>query len=493
MALRIHNTMSGQKEPFVPLGDPVRFYCCGMTPKFDPHLGHAKLFVAMDVIRRHLRERGYTVRYVQNFTDVDDKIIARARREGLDPETVAQKYTDGYFRSMEALNVAPADVYPKATETISGIIAMIEGLIERGFAYAPGNGDVYYRVSAFSSYGKLSHRTEDDVMAGARIAVEEKKEDPRDFALWKAAKEGEPRWPSPWGFGRPGWHIECSAMVREELGQQIDIHAGGPDLIFPHHENEIAQSEAFTGREPFARYWVHIGQLNVNNEKMAHSLENFTTVLEVLQHYHPAVLRLYFLSQHYRTPVNFTDDNLDANRRALERLILARGNLTAMRRWEPLIQARSGGGEPSPLAQSLGRQLERTRTDYFEAMDDDFNTAAALATLFTLAREINRIKDGLDPASAGASLTALLDDTQQTMDRLLGLLGLQLPDAVSELTRGPADSSGTPDHEIEALLAERNELRRQRRWADADAVRRRLADEGIVIEDRADGTVWRRT
>ena len=492
MALRIYNTLTRRKEPFLPRHDPVRFYCCGMTPKFLPHLGHGRLFVSMDVLRRHLRERGYSVRYVQNFTDVDDKIIARASREGLEPEAVAQKYTDGYFQSMEALNVLPADVYPKATETIPGIVAMIEGLVERGFAYAPGNGDVYYRVAAFPDYGKLSHRTAEDVQAGARIAVEEQKFDPRDFALWKAAKEGEPRWPSPWGYGRPGWHIECSAMVREQLGEQIDIHAGGPDLIFPHHENEIAQSEAFTGCEPFAQYWVHIGQLNVNNEKMAHSTENFTTILAMLERFHPAVLRLYYLTQHYRTPTNFSEDSLEVTRRAAERLVMARNSLTALLRTTAMETSPAAAGRGLPaLEGDLRQQLEATRREFYEAMDDDFNTAAALATLYGLGREINRLRDAVQQQPALGLTADLLLETEQTFGHLLDILGVQLPLDTTSLVRGSPEA-GPSAADIEALLAQRSELRGQRRWADADAIRTQLAEQGITIEDSSDSTIWRR-
>lgn len=491
MAIRIYNTLTKQKEEFVPLSDPVRFYCCGMTPKFDPHLGHAKLFVTMDVLRRYLHERGYRVKYVQNFTDVDDKIIARGKRENLDPMAVARKYTDSYFRSMEALNVMPADVYPKATETIPGIIAMIEGLIAEGHAYAPCNGDVYYRVSSFASYGKLSHRSEDDGQAGARIAIDEAKEDPRDFALWKAAKAGEPAWPSPWGNGRPGWHIECSAMVREELGDQIDIHAGGPDLIFPHHENEIAQSEAFTHHEPFSRTWVHIGQLNVNNEKMAHSLENFTTVLEILEHHHPAVLRYYFLGQHYRTPVNFTPESLDGSRRALERLCVARGNLGALvAHVTARGQASHGAAAAAALITSLAEAAATAENEFYAAMDDDFNTAAALAAIQVLAREINRVSDTLTSTTDAVVSPDTLATVQTTFERMLTILGLQLPAQAADLVRVAA--SGLTDEAIEQRVAERTALRGQKRWADADAVRQELAAQGVIIEDRAGGSVWHR-
>ncbi len=291
MALRIFNTLTGSEEEFQPRGDAVEMYVCGMTPKFHPHVGHARLFVSMDVVRRYLVYRGYRVHHVQNFTDVDDKIIARSQKEGVSAKEVAEKYTASYFEAMDALNVQHADEYPRATLVIPDIIQFIETLMARGYAYAV-DGNVYYQVSKFPEYGKLSGRTEDEgVLAGARVEVEPGKRDPRDFALWKAAKPGEPAWESPWGPGRPGWHIECSTMIRETLGQQIDIHAGGRDLIFPHHENEIAQSEAFCGCSPFARYWVHIGLLNIGGEKMSHSLNNFLTVQELLQRFEPAVLR----------------------------------------------------------------------------------------------------------------------------------------------------------------------------------------------------------
>ncbi|MCL4509241.1 MAG: cysteine--tRNA ligase [Chloroflexi bacterium] len=488
MTLRIYNTLSRRKEEFQPLGDPVRFYCCGMTPKFHPHLGHAKLFVTMDVIRRYLGEKGYRVRYVQNFTDVDDKIIARGLSEGVSAAAVARRYTDGYFHSMEALNVQPADVYPRVSQTISGIIEMIQGLIAGGNAYAPGNGDVYFRVASFPSYGKLSHRTADDVLAGARVTVGEEKEDPRDFALWKAAKEDEPSWPSPWGAGRPGWHIECSAMSRQELGDQIDIHAGGPDLIFPHHENEIAQSESFTHKEPFARYWVHIGQLNVGSEKMAHSLNNFTTVLETLERHHPVVLRLYYLSQHYRTPVTYTDESLVLARKQAEHLIEGRSALASLIA-QPAQDAVKGSS-PAPVRE-LASMASDLSLRFFEAMDDDFNTALALSRLYVFSREAVRVSQmrpiGHDPQAQHEALRLALT----TFDHLVSILGFDLPRSSVELVRGER-ALALDAATIEAAIARRAELRRQRKWSEADAIREQLLTQGIVLEDGSHGTTWRR-
>ena len=494
MTIRIENTLTGSKEPFEPAGPLVRMYVCGMTPKFDPHLGHAKLFVTMDVIRRYHTARGYDVLYVQNFTDVDDKIIARGQREGLSAEEVAAKYTASYFKSMELLNVRPAEIYPKATETIPEIIEMIAGLIAGGHAYAVPGGDVFYSVNSFADYGKLSHRTADDVLAGARIQIEPDKHDPRDFSLWKAAKPGEPSWDSPWGAGRPGWHIECSAMIRKWLGDQIDIHGGGPDLVFPHHENEIAQSEAFTGRAPFVRYWIHTGQLNVNNEKMAHSLENFTTVLDVLKTYDPATLRLYLLSQHYRTSVNFTSDSLPVAEKGLERLVKARGAMRGL--FDRATQlAASTAEQPTDTslphaAHGLAARMPRLREAFFEAMDDDFNTAEAIALLHDVTRDVNRLVDVRDlrPEQAGA-VADLIARCADHFDAFLDILGIVLPDHVRV---GDPGDDGVADSAVDELVMKRTELRKARRFEEADAVRKQLTELGIVIEDSPTGTVWKR-
>lgn len=487
MTLRIYSTLSHQKEEFEPIGDPVRFYCCGMTPKFYPHLGHAKLFVTMDVIRRYLQERGYRVRYIQNFTDVDDKIIARSQSEGLSPEEVARRYTEGYFRSMAALNVEPADVYPRVTETIDEIIAMIVALVDSGHAYVPGNGDVYFRVASFPGYGKLSRRTAEDVLAGARVLVEEEKEDPRDFALWKASKPGEPAWPSPWGEGRPGWHIECSAMSRQQLGDQIDIHAGGPDLIFPHHENEIAQSESFTRREPFAKFWVHIGQLNVGNEKMAHSLNNFTTVLDVLKVYHPVVLRLYYLSQHYRTPVNFTYESLEQAQKPTERLLETKLLLQQMSLRSP---AGNSDDATRQAVTELVLRANELKERFYAAMDNDFNTALALSHLYTFGRELTHLYTAIH--APDDQLRGHIVAISQQFDHFLDILGLTLPSDPAELQRNRSAPVPVDVAAIEQLIMERGALRHQKRWSEADAIRRQLAEQGIILEDSSTGTTWRR-
>ena len=469
MALRITNTMTGQEEEFTPRGDVVRIYSCGMTPKFHPHVGHARLFVSMDVIRRYLLYRGYKLHYVQNFTDVDDKIIARGQKEGIDPRDVAQKYTDSYFEVMDALNVMRADEYPKATHVIPQIIRFVERLIEQGYAYDV-DGNVYYEVSKFPEYGRLSKRTEDEgVMAGARVEVEPGKRDPRDFALWKKAKEGEPFWESPWGPGRPGWHIECSTMIQQTLGEQIDIHAGGRDLIFPHHENEIAQSEAYCGCSPFARYWTHVGLLNIDGEKMSHSLNNFLTVQELLQRYEPAVLRLYLISIPYRAPMAYSEDGVEAAARALARL---RSALEA-----PAGPSAQRPARPEELA--AAQKLAEVAQQAFEsAMDSDFNTAQALAALFDLARETNRLRtqEGY-PAEA-------LEIVQKRLVDLASVLGLKLEaPKVSE--------ARDADPYIDLLVETRSKLRSARQWTLADEIRDRLRDLGVSVEDRPEGSTWK--
>jgi cysteinyl-tRNA synthetase len=472
LALRITNTMTGHEEEFVPAGGVVRIYSCGMTPKFHPHVGHARLFVSMDVIRRYLLYRGYKLRYVQNFTDVDDKIIARGNKEGIDPRDVAQKYTDSYFEVMDALNVLRADEYPKATHVIPQIIGFVETLMERGYAYEI-DGNVYYQVGKFAEYGKLSGRSEGEgVLAGARIEVEPGKRDPRDFALWKRAKEGEPFWESPWGPGRPGWHIECSTMIQQTLGEQIDIHAGGRDLIFPHHENEIAQSEAYCGCSPFARYWTHVGLLNIGGEKMSHSLNNFLTVQELLERYEPAALRLYLISIPYRAPMAYSEEGVEAAVKALDRLRSA-------------LEAPTGAAsarEALPDEMSTVEKLADAAQQAFEAaMDSDFNSAGALAALFDLARDTNRlrIQEGYP--------TAALAVPQRKIADLAGVLGLSLEAA----TR--ASETRESDLYIDLLVEIRMKLRTARQWALADEVRDRLKALGVAVEDRPEGSIWKYT
>ena len=461
MTQRITSTLSGQKEDFEVLGRPVRMYVCGMTPKYHPHVGHARVFVSADILRRYLEYRGYEIVHVQNFTDVDDKIIARAEIDGITPAESAQRYTDSYFEVMDRLNVLRAHHYPTVTGSMDAIIDYVAGLIERGFAY-PADGDVYFAVEKFEPYGQLSGRTEEGQLTGVRVELEPGKKDPRDFALWKRAKPGEPSWPSPWGDGRPGWHIECSAMVRETLGDQIDIHGGGRDLIFPHHENELAQSEAYTDVHPFVRYWAHAGLVTTGSEKMAHSLENFTTIASVLEVYEPMIVRLFLLQTHYRSSILYTRDALENASKALDRL---RGALE--------------GFDGAVADDTVPEWASGAREAFERSMDDDFNTPGALGALFDLVREINRRRAAGEPAGeVGAG--------QWTLQALAAVLGLQI-DAPKSAANG--EDAGPF---IELLLATRQRLREAKQWALADEVRDRLRDLGVLVEDRPDGAVWRR-
>jgi len=458
---RITSTLSGQKEIFEVSGRPVRMYVCGMTPKYHPHMGHARVFVAADILRRYLEYRGYEINHIQNFTDIDDKIIARAEVDGITPAEAAKRYSDSYFEVMDRLNVLRAHDYPTVTGSMAAIIDYVGGLIERGYGYE-AEGDVYFAVDKFERYGQLSGRTEDEgQLVGVRKDLEPGKHDPRDFALWKRAKPGEPSWPSPWGDGRPGWHIECSAMARETLGNQIDIHGGGRDLIFPHHENELAQSEAYTDVHPFVRYWAHAGLVTTGTEKMAHSLENFTTIADVLGVYEPMAVRLFLLQTHYRSSILYSREGLDNAVKALDRL---RGALE---------------GYNPDAAHSDVAWANEARAAFEQAMDDDFNTPGALGALFDLVREINRRRAAGEPAGEVAA-------GQRTLHTLGGVLGLTLDAPVA-----------TSDGEdvgpfIELLLSTRQRLREAKQWALADEIRNQLKDLGVVVEDRPDGAVWRR-
>jgi cysteinyl-tRNA synthetase len=452
--MKLYDTLTAQKREFTPSsGNRVRMYVCGITPYAPCHIGHAMSYVVFDVLRRYLEFLGYQVDHIQNFTDIDDKIIQRASQEGVTPRELAQRYIDEYFSQMDALNVKRASLYPRATQEIPRIIEMVKALVERGYAYV-SNGDVYFRVRKAEGYGKLSHRSLEGMMAGARVEPGTGKEHPMDFALWKAARPGEPSWESPWGPGRPGWHIECSAMSLSYLGETLDIHGGGQDLIFPHHENEIAQSEAFTGVTPFVRFWVHNGLLQLGEEKMSKSLGNLVTLKEALSRYTPDALRLFFLSSHYRSPLVFSEEGLASMERAMERL------RNALR-----LEGSSGGEALDP---------EPYRRSFLEAMDDDLNTPQALASLFDLAREINRAREaGRDVAEA-----------QRTLRELGGILGLTFrePGAEEVLAARPF---------IELLVETRAELRAARQFALADRIRARLGELGIILEDTPQGTRWR--
>ncbi|MBK1630004.1 cysteine--tRNA ligase [Thiohalocapsa halophila] len=460
--LEIHNSLTRRKEPFQPLTpEQVRMYVCGMTVYDLCHLGHARVLVVFDVVYRHLKRLGYAVTYVRNITDVDDKIIRRADENGEPMAALTERFIAAMHEDADRLGVLRPDQEPRATAHMAEMHAMIRRLLDKGHAYVADNGDVYYAVASFPGYGRLSGKDPQDLRAGARVEVGEAKQDPLDFALWKAAKPGEPSWESPWGPGRPGWHIECSAMSTGCLGNHFDIHGGGADLMFPHHENEIAQSEGATG-EPFVQCWMHNGFVRVNDEKMSKSLGNFFTVRDILERYQPEEVRYFILASHYRSPLNYDDSQLDGARAALTRLY------TAMR------------GLPAD-AEPAGGAAYRERFD--AAMNDDFNTPEALAVLFDLAREMNRLRAEDTAAAAGlaAELRLLGDD--------LGLLG-QDPDAYLKAGSG---EDGLTDAAIEDLIARRAAARKTKDFAEADRIRDELQGAGVVLEDGAGGTTWRRS
>ena len=462
--LRIFNSLTRQKEEFQPI-EPgkVKMYVCGMTVYDYCHVGHARVMVVFDVVLRWLRAQGYDVTYVRNITDIDDKIIRRAQENGEDFRELTARFIQAMNDDLAALDILPPTHEPRATEAIVDMIALIQTLLDQGYAYVGASGDVYYDVSRFDRYGQLANKKLDDLRAGARVEVEEAKADPLDFVLWKAAKPGEPSWPSPWGAGRPGWHIECSAMSTRCLGEHFDIHGGGMDLKFPHHENEIAQSEAASGQR-CVNLWMHNGFVQVNEEKMSKSLGNFFTVREVLQRYAPEVVRLFILTSHYRGPLNYSDENLEHAKSSLTRLYTALRGLSRV-------------GAPIE---------ENWRERFAQAMDDDFNTPEALAVLFDLAREINRLRTEDETAAArlGTSL------------RMLGgWLGLLQADPETFLRGSGEGGEGaaalTAEH-IEALIAERAAARKAKQWAEADRIRGLLQETGIVLEDTPKGTTWRR-
>ncbi len=455
--LQIFNTLTREKSPFQPLqAGKVGMYVCGVTVYDYCHIGHARTYVAFDVIARYLRFSGYDVTVVRNITDIDDKIIRRANERGLGFQSVVDEFVTAMHEDFAALGIARPDVEPRATTTIAEIIAMNETLIARGMAYATADGDVYYRVNRFAGYGKLSGQSIDDLQAGARVEVGEQKEDPLDFALWKSAKPGEPSWDSPWGQGRPGWHIECSAMSKKCLGAHFDIHGGGSDLQFPHHENEIAQSEGANGCH-YVNYWLHTGMVQVDAVKMSKSLGNFFTIREVLKEYSPEVVRMFLLSGHYRSQLNYSQDNLDSAKGALERFYTALRGL--------------------PRVYSLAGETFEQR--FRAAMDDDFNVPEALAVLFDLVREINRVKSA-DPEQA-AKLAAMFRR-----------LGAVLNIAQDEPENFFKAAAGDDAARIEALIQERLDARKAKDFARADAIRKHLLEEGIVLEDGAQGTSWKR-
>jgi cysteinyl-tRNA synthetase len=465
MGLQIYDTLSRKKKEFVPLEDgKVKMYVCGPTVYSDAHVGHAMAAIVFDMVRRYFIYRGYQVHYVTNFTDVDDKVIARANETGQDPFELANRYATDYLRQLDELNVLPADEYPRVSNEIPEIVHFIEELGERGFAYDL-DGDVYFRVEKDADYGKLSHRKLEEAVTGTRVDEDARKENPADFALWKSAKPGEPAWESPWGPGRPGWHIECSSMCLRTLGETVDIHGGGNDLIFPHHENEIAQSESLTG-EPLANYWMHNGMMQLSGEKMSKSLGNLITIDEFLSQRSADGLRMLIFSGHYRKPVVFNSETLDSAERSLARVRSG-------------LRASTGDASTGKDVDTLRTATEDARVRFITAMDDDFNTSSALAAIFELVRAINSAR------TAGVT-GPFYDAAQRTLKELMGVLGITLAGPIPEMAGA---ASAKPF--VDLLVRVRGDLRSAKQWALADVIRDGLAELDVVLEDSPSGTEWR--
>ena len=482
MALRVFNTLGGKKEQFEPL-EPgrVRMYVCGPTVYDDSHIGHARSVVVFDVIARYLKAKGYDLTYVRNFTDVDDKIIDKANQLGMDCKAVAEKYITEFYKDMDALNVERATIEPKATEHMNQILQFVEKLIQKGFAYRI-NGDVYYSVEKFKEYGKLSGRRLEDMEAGARVDIDERKRNPFDFVLWKSAKPGEPAWESPWGMGRPGWHIECSAMSNEYLGETFDIHGGGKDLCFPHHENEIAQSESVSGKL-FVKYWIHNGFVNINREKMSKSLGNFLMIKDVLKIYHPETVRLFLLSNHYRSPIDFTDQALDEARMGLDKI------------YALLLRVDNKMGVESTQDIESGDFWQQ----FCEAMDDDFNSARGIGIIFDMVRKVNRMLDKYDEKIDFGRLFSYpekqhIQSSLADIRRAGNILGILLEtpaDYFDKKQKQVLEQKSVDPTMIEKMVEERNAARKAKDWKKADQIRNQLADMDVILEDRPEGTVWK--
>ena len=475
--LKVYNTLTKKKEEFKPQ-EPGKasMYVCGVTPYNYPHIGNARPFVTWDVIKRYLRKSGYEVKHIQNFTDMDDKIIKAANTEGVEWNVITDRYIKGYFESIDALNVQRADIYPKVTEHIPDIIAMVEKIIENGYGYVV-DGDVYFSVESFPEYGKLSGRKLEDMQAGARVEVDTRKKNPMDFALWKSAKPGEPYWESPWGKGRPGWHIECSTMSLKYLGETFDFHGGGSDLIFPHHENEIAQSQCSCGNcNSFAQYWLHNGFITIDGEKMSKSLNNFFTVPEILEEYPGEVVRFFILRTHYRSPLDFDRDRIKEAHAGLQRL------RNALELGESLSD-RAGNNDADV---ELAQMADKAMADFCEAMDDDFNTALAIGYMFTLSKEINIYANNVINKGAAYDKGHFehVMDVYRDMAKVIGIFegSLEMPVKEGELS----------PEAIEALIAERAEAKKAKNWARADEIRDSLKEQGIILEDSAAGTKWKK-
>lgn len=489
MSLKIYNTLSGKVEEFVPLNPPkVYIYTCGVTVYDDSHVGHGRSLIVFDVFRRYLEHLGYKVKFVRNFTDVDDKIINRAKEENTDFMTIANRYIASYYIDMESIKVKPADVEPRVTEHMQEIIDVIKGLVEKGYAYESG-GDVYFSVKAFPEYGKLSKRSTEELEVGARVEPSEKKRDPLDFALWKSAKAGEPAWESPWGLGRPGWHTECVAMVFKHLGKTIDIHGGGLDLVFPHHENEMAQAEALTGK-PFARYWMHNGLVTVGGQKMSKSLGNYVTLREVYRRYHPDVLRLLVLFTHYRSPLDFSWEKMEEAKRAYERIRHAIEDLDMLKNLQVV--------EENKISH-LYEKVKEVEEAFFEDLSEDFNTPSALSRVFGLVSELGKVKNRAisERRISRQDLSAYEFAVSSILRHMRGIFGLfediypEKP--VREVVRRELEAGQVLDERlIDILVDVRNQARAEKVFKIADYIRDRLKEVGIVLEDTPAGTKWRK-
>ncbi len=480
--MKIYNTLSGKKEEFVALNPKsVKIYACGVTVYDHCHIGHARSAIVFDVIRRYLRFKGFDVTYVRNFTDIDDKIINRAKQAGMPWYEVARKYTDEYYSDMDRLGVGRADMEPKATEYIKEMIDIVSRLVQKGYAYE-SEGSVYFSVDKFPGYGKLSKRDREEMVAGARVDVDERKKNPLDFVLWKKSKEGEPFWESPWGLGRPGWHIECTAMSIKHLGESFDIHGGGADLLFPHHENEIAQSEAFTGK-PFARYWVHNGFITIDKEKMSKSLGNFFTIKEVLDKFDPEIIRFFLLSTHYRSPIEFSDEVLREAEVSIDRYY------TTVMRIQDYLEMPGDEKEELSVAGKIFDEILTSFPEKFkEAMDDDFNTALALGNVFELIREANRFLDSR-PSGGGAKLLMKTKASLSEAGKVLNLFNREPHEWYVSLmkTKNIMLSEG----QIQEKIKERQSARKKKDWQLADTIRKELEEKDIILEDKKDRTDWK--
>jgi len=484
MSLKIYNTLTGQKEPFRPLKDgKVGMYVCGVTVYDLSHIGHARAAVVFDVIFRYLRHKGFEVNYVRNYTDVDDKIINKAQKEGVDYKTIAERYIEEYDRDMKALNVEEPTFTPRATEHIPEMIKLIERLIENGYGYEI-EGDVYFEVGKFRSYGKLSGKNIEELQSGARVEVDDRKKIPLDFALWKASKPDEPAWDCPWGKGRPGWHIECSAMSQHLLGETFDIHGGGADLIFPHHENEIAQAEGATGK-PFVHYWIHNGFVNSNQEKMSNSLGNIFTIREILENYHPEVIRLFLLSHHYRSPVDFSDQSLKEAQLSLDRLY------SLLKDFKDL---RGGNEQSSPFEEEMHSQIRVLPEMFEKEMDDDFNTASALGVLHRVTRNLNKMLSEVKKDGEGKLSSTLSEEAAKTFNaagNVLGLLMVDPEDYFGQKQEEGMKGITISEEEILKLIEERRVAREEKDWKKADQAREELSNQGILLKDTPQGTTWK--